>query len=47
MNNNKIQYFLLFNGKKWIESERIENKKEVNLYDFINGEMNFKGIGQY
>ena len=35
------------NVKKWIESERIKNKKEVNLYDFINVEMIFKEIEQY
>lgn len=40
-------YSLNSNGTKWIESERNSKKKEINLYDFIGGKMEFKGIGQY
>jgi hypothetical protein len=43
-----IKYFSISSdGKNWIESERNPNKKQVNIYDLINGKMEFKGIGQY
>jgi hypothetical protein len=43
-----IKYFSISSdGKNWIESEYNPNKKQVNIYDFVGGKMEFKGIGQY
>jgi len=48
MKKEKTQYYSISsNGKNWIESERNPNKKQVNIYDYVGGKMEFKGIGQY
>ena len=43
-----MKYFKLnAKGTKWIESKEDKKSSQINLYDYINGNMIFKGIGQY
>jgi len=43
-----MKYFILnWNSSKWIESDFNSDLNQINLYDFIDGEMILKGIGQY
>lgn len=41
----KIQY--VGNVQKWVKCDFDPTKRQINLYDLINGQMIFKGIGLY
>ena len=43
-----MKYFKLNQSStRWIETERNESKRTIEIFDFINGKMILKGIGQY
>jgi hypothetical protein len=43
-----MKYFKLNPGAtQWIETEKDEKARQIDLFDLVDGEMIFKGIGQY
>ncbi len=43
-----MKYFIInSNGTEWIESDFNPALNQIKIYDFINGVMELKGIGQY
>ena len=43
-----MKYFRLdYTGGKWIETEYDPRKEHVKIYDYVNGKMQLKGLGQY